>query len=65
MAKGRMLTGQEMQKVRQWALARERRNHPEASIAIVVHDTTNENGEARYSALITEERVVPWGEISS
>ena len=60
----RMLTGEEMQTVRQWALAREQRNHPEATIAIIVHDATNENGEARYSAVITEERVVPLGEIS-
>ena len=61
----RLLTGQEMHKIRQWALPRETQNCPEATIAIIVHDATNENGEARYAAVITQERIVPRCEISS
>ena len=55
----RRLTVSEISRVREWAAARERHEHPGARIEIVVKEETDENGDPIYSAVITRDRIVP------
>jgi hypothetical protein len=59
----RRLTGVEMERVREWALARERHEYPGARVEIIVKDETDENGDPVYSAVIVRERVVPRNQV--
>jgi hypothetical protein len=59
----RRLTAVEMDRVREWALAREGHEYPGARIEILVKDETDDNGDAVYSAVIIRERVVPRNQV--
>ena len=59
----RKLTIDEMRRFREWAREREHRNHPGASIQIIVKEETNEDGNFIYSAVISREYVVPRSDI--
>ena len=54
----RKLTIDEMTRFREWAREREHRNHPGASIQIIVKEETDEDGNLIYSAVISREYVV-------
>jgi hypothetical protein len=59
----RRLTAVEMDRVREWALAREGHEYHGARIEILVKDETDDNGDAVYSAVIIRERVVPRNQV--
>ena len=54
----RKLTIDEMTRFREWARGREHRNHPGASIQIIVKEETDEDGNFIYLAVISREYVV-------
>jgi hypothetical protein len=59
----RKLTVDEMTRLREWAREREHRNHPGASIQIIVKEETDEDDNLVYSAVISREYVVSRSDI--
>ena len=62
MAKRKLIID-EMTRFREWAREREHRNHPGASIQIIVKEETDEDGNFIYSAVISRGYVVPRSDI--
>lgn len=53
----RRLTDEEKARVREWAVQREKARHPHAKITVTVRDEVDDDGHARYTALVLTEEV--------
>jgi len=61
----RKLTDEEKERVKAWATAKARDQHPKARVTVVVSDAIDDSGFAHVTVVITETTAVALEEIAS